>query len=130
MNTHFGQCFQAILRRKNLRQNEAAALLGVTQATISRWQNAKFNPRLETCRRIAESLGVTVDELFGKPAGVVKSAPSVYPSPRAPGPDMELLSQLSGTWRRAKDKVPLELAIRTLWKERAPYIIDWLNKGE
>lgn len=43
---------------------EKAALVGVNPTTVWRLRNGEIGPRLEVARRIADRLGVTVDDLW------------------------------------------------------------------
>lgn len=58
------------LRIRTLREREGLTLENVTQltgyprGTLSKIENGKFNPRLETLDRIAEALRVTVRDFF------------------------------------------------------------------
>lgn len=47
---------------------EKAALCDVDRTTIHRFRRGEMGPRLEVARRMAERLGVTVDELWPKAA--------------------------------------------------------------
>jgi putative transcriptional regulator len=52
-------------RLKDITQVELAKLAGVDQTTISDIERGKSkNPSLETARKIADALGVTVDDIF------------------------------------------------------------------
>lgn len=48
-----------------LRDNEVARRSGVTQATFPQWKKGLSEPKIEKRRKIAEVLGVTVDQLDG-----------------------------------------------------------------
>lgn len=69
------------LRRKKLgmNQKQLAEASGLTQATISRIENGEVTElRTYTFKRLAESLGVTVDYLIGKtsklsPSDIIES---------------------------------------------------------
>lgn len=50
---------------KHLSQQELSSYLGVTQATLSGWENGKYEMDHRTLIRCAELLGVTVDALLG-----------------------------------------------------------------
>jgi DNA-binding XRE family transcriptional regulator len=43
---------------------QKAALVGVDWSTIHRFRKGAYSPRLEIARRIANALGVSVDELW------------------------------------------------------------------
>lgn len=55
------------LRTKaNLTQSELAAMLGVTQTCVGKWETAGVSPRASLMPRIAQALNCTIDELYGK----------------------------------------------------------------
>ena len=49
---------------KNLSQQELAELVQATRQTIGLIENGKYNPSLALCRKIAQSLDKTLDQLF------------------------------------------------------------------
>lgn len=54
-------------KSRGLTALELASKLGVREQTVFRYQSGEITPSLEMSRRIAEVLGVTVDELFPQP---------------------------------------------------------------
>ncbi len=64
---------------------QRAELVDVDVSTLSRFRRRLMGPRLELARRIAERLGVTVDDLWPKTHPL--SGPSTPPPP--PGPKQE-----------------------------------------
>jgi len=53
------------LRKKaGLRQEDMAALLGVSRQTIIAIENDKYNPTLELAMKIAKLLGLRVEDIF------------------------------------------------------------------
>lgn len=79
---------------------------------------------------MAAKLGVTEEELLGEGKGECVRETSVkYPAPRDPGPGMEELIELKLRWNRhPEERDGMATAIRLLWKKRAEYIIEWLEK--
>lgn len=54
-----------VLRKSmGYRQEDLAAVLGVSRQTIIAIENDKYNPTLELAMRLARHLGTTVEELF------------------------------------------------------------------
>ena len=49
---------------KNLSQQELAELVQATRQTIGLIENGNYNPSLALCRKIAQSLDKTLDQLF------------------------------------------------------------------
>ena len=54
--------------RKNAKfsQVELASKIGVTHAAISFWENGINIPNVEDCWKIADALGLSIDELVGR----------------------------------------------------------------
>lgn len=50
--------------KKDLTQEQLAALVGVTRKTINTIENRKYIPSTYLALKLAEKLGVTVEELF------------------------------------------------------------------
>ncbi len=50
---------------KGLTQTQLGEKIGVTAVTITRYENSNRNPNIETLNKIAEALGVTINELAG-----------------------------------------------------------------
>lgn len=55
-------------RRRDLRltQTELAAELGVSQAAVSDWERGACNPSFAQAWRLAEFLGLTLDQMAGR----------------------------------------------------------------
>lgn len=57
--------FIAELRRgKNLTQEELGEKLGVTNKTISRWENGNYMPGIEMLQMMSKEFGVSINELL------------------------------------------------------------------
>jgi transcriptional regulator with XRE-family HTH domain len=50
-------------------QEQLAAVSGVHRVSIARIETGKISPKAETLMRLAQALGVTVDDLIDKKAG-------------------------------------------------------------
>ncbi len=53
-------------KKKGLTQIETARLLGVGQSSVSMWEKGESTPRADLLPKIADVLGCTIDELFGR----------------------------------------------------------------
>ena len=51
-------------KRRKLRQEDLAEILGVTRQTIIAIENNKYDPTLELAMKISEFFEVTVNEIF------------------------------------------------------------------
>lgn len=55
------------LRQKlDMKQKELADKVGITEATLSRYENGKRNPRGDIAAKLAKALGVTTDYLLNE----------------------------------------------------------------
>ena len=60
----FGNYICALRTGLGLSQFQLGTLVGVTDKAVSKWENGDSKPRLATCNRLAEVLGVSVNELL------------------------------------------------------------------
>ena len=60
----FGNYICALRTGLCLSQFQLGTLVGVTDKAVSKWENGDSKPRLATCYRLAEVLGVSVNELL------------------------------------------------------------------
>ena len=65
MNTYItGATIKALRENKGLTQNELAAMLGVSDKAVSKWETAKGLPDITLIEPLAKALGVSVMELM------------------------------------------------------------------
>ena len=70
--------FREARQIKKLKVIEAAALLGVSQPTLSAWEGGRKSPTIDNLLAMAELYGVTTDYLLGRteaPQGASSSSP-------------------------------------------------------
>ena len=60
----FGNYICALRTGLGLSQFQLGTLVGVTDKAVSKWENGDARPRVSICYRLAEVLGVTVNELL------------------------------------------------------------------
>lgn len=73
-----------LLDRANLRQNQIANSIGVSQATVSQWFNGKRRIPSDKLRPVARLLGASLDELVPEETGseeIIPASPSLTPQP-------------------------------------------------
>ena len=110
--------------RKGLSQANLSERTGVAEVTISEAEAGKRTPRPSTLRKLAQGLGVEVEDLYGGPS--FPKAP-----PRSALPDdlreaLDKVSELRGKWEHHDevDVTALEEEINTL----APFLQVTLNR--
>jgi len=62
----FGIRLKELRRARKMSTTDLAKLVGVSNSTISRWENAKISPTLEYVEKFADIFGVTTDYLHGR----------------------------------------------------------------
>ena len=55
---------RSVRKKKNLTQGQLAALIGVSQNAVHNWENGKRQPKLETLKKIAAALNISVIDLL------------------------------------------------------------------
>ena len=60
----FGNYICALRTGLGLSQFQLGTLVGVSDKAVSKWENGDAKPRIGTCYRLAEVLGVTINELL------------------------------------------------------------------
>ena len=56
--------FKKLLNEKDLHGSQLARRIGVTPALVWKWANGKSSPRLEHTKKLAEVLGISVEEVI------------------------------------------------------------------
>lgn len=64
MDTTIGKRIASLRREKELKQDELAEMLNISPQAVSKWENNQTCPDISLLPRLAEILGVTVDELL------------------------------------------------------------------
>lgn len=59
-----GKNIRRFRNEKNMTQDQLAEKLSVTRQAVSNWENGKTQPDVETLRKIAEVLKVTLEDLI------------------------------------------------------------------
>lgn len=60
----FGQNFKRIRKRMNMTQEELATKMEISRSYLSDIENRRTNPSIKTVKKLADGLGVSVNELF------------------------------------------------------------------
>lgn len=59
-----GKLIAALRKEANLTQEELGAKLGVSNKTVSRWENGNYMPDIETLRLLSKEFSVSIEELL------------------------------------------------------------------
>lgn len=78
-NNKFGETIVLLRKEKGMTQKDLADKLGVTDKVVSRWETGKNYPDIETLKKLAEVLDVSVNELL---QGDIKLAENRRPRKR------------------------------------------------
>lgn len=82
-----GNKIRLLREQKELTQLYLATVVGVTTDTISRWENRRYPTiKLENARKLAEALGVGVEELLDGPDPADGDGSEAHPEAAAAGP--------------------------------------------
>lgn len=61
----FGEKIAELRKERGLTQENLSGIIGVSSQAISKWENNATMPDIMLLPIIADTLGVTIDELFG-----------------------------------------------------------------
>ncbi|MBQ4117768.1 MAG: helix-turn-helix transcriptional regulator, partial [Oscillospiraceae bacterium] len=87
-----GRYISELRKSKGYTQEELGKLVGVSNKTVSRWENGNYMPDIETLRLLAKEFSVSIEELLdGKAKNAQK--PAARPDPFTPKERAEF-------WRR------------------------------
>ena len=70
---HIAENLVKFRHNKKVTQDDIALFLGVTKASVSKWENGQSMPDIQLLPQIAVYFGVTVDELLGYEPQLVKN---------------------------------------------------------
>ena len=77
-----GRFIAALRKERNLTQEQLGEKLGVTNKTISRWENGNYMPDVEMLSLLSKEFGVSINELISGERQIRRA--SVSPAPRLP----------------------------------------------
>lgn len=67
---NFGKRFAACRRAAGLKQTAAAKLIGISQPTLSQYENDVFEPTVSVLLGMCDAYGVTINDLLGVSDGM------------------------------------------------------------
>ena len=86
-----GKRIAMLRRQKGLKQEDLANTLGISSQAVSKWENDQTCPDISLLPKLAELLGVTVDELLsGEKKELAQTAKVLPPEERKDIKDMML----------------------------------------
>ncbi len=89
-----GKFIAGLRREKGITQEELGSRLGVTNKTVSRWENGNYMPDVETLRLLSKEFGVSMEELLDGERVGAQSAP------KEPRPDRFTREERVAFWKR------------------------------
>ena len=89
-----GKFIAGLRREKGITQEELGSRLGVTNKTVSRWENGNYMPDVETLRLLSKEFGVSMEELLDGERAGAQSAP------KEPRPDRFTREERVAFWKQ------------------------------
>ena len=90
METTMGNRIAMLRRKKELKQDALAEMLGVSPQAVSKWENDQSCPDISLLPKLAKILGVTVDELLTGESAETPEVKMLPPEQRKDTKDMML----------------------------------------
>ena len=90
METTMGNRIAMLRRKKELKQDALAEMLGVSPQAVSKWENDQSCPDISLLPKLAKILGVTVDELLTGESAETPEVKMLPPEQRKDIKDMML----------------------------------------
>ena len=106
METSMGNRIGMLRRRKELKQDALAEMLGVSPQAVSKWENDQTCPDISLLPKLAKILGVSVDELL---TGSKPEEPAVKLLPQEQRKDIQDMMLRITVDSAAGDKVRVNL---------------------
>ena len=111
METTLGNRIAMLRRKKELKQDDLAEMLGVSPQAVSKWENDQSCPDISLLPKLSQILGVTVDELLTGKTEEVSAVRVLPPEQRKDIKDMMLHVIVdSADGDKVRVNVPLALA--------------------
>lgn len=107
-----GERLKQLRKEAGLTQEELAKKVGLKKQNISRYENSHVEPNIRTAKRIADALGVSIEEMA---VGVSLPSPSA-PAPVALSPDeSQLVEDYRGLTPPGQEYIrqTMAMAVRT-----------------
>ena len=89
MNESMGSIIARKRKEMGLTQEQLATALGISFQAVSKWENEISNPDIYTLPLLADLFGISIDELFDRPAPTVPELAASAPELPASAPSYE-----------------------------------------
>ena len=122
-----GQQIKAARQKAGMTQAQLAEKLGIPYQSIGQWERDARNPKLDTLKRIADALNITIQELIGVPRWVDEK--NIWEMPDVSDQGRRATDEIQGWLDLLKDirSASHLLSDVSLYEKIRVYVIDSLN---
>ena len=122
-----GQQIKAARQKAGMTQAQLAEKLGIPYQSIGQWERDARNPKLDTLKRIADALNITVQELIGIPKWVDEK--KIWEMPDVSEQGRKTTDEIQGWFDLLKEirSASHLLSDVSLYEKIREYVIDSLN---
>ena len=118
MENSFATALREIRKRRRLKQEDLARMVGVGRPTIANWERGAKLPSLASLVKLSQVLQVSTDELLGTAtAQQASSGPQIFPTPV--DPVVALAAERSGVPPAVLAAFIAALKSQEQWQERS-----------
>ncbi|MBS6195022.1 MAG: helix-turn-helix domain-containing protein [Clostridiales bacterium] len=123
-NLHISDNIVRLRRRKKITQEQLAEFIGVTKASVSKWENSQSTPDIAILPQLATFFDVTVDELIGYTPQLskeqIQKLYQQFGKAFAENPFEEVMAETQSYVKRYYSCYPFLLQICILWLNHYP----------
>ena len=122
-----GQQIKAARQKAGMTQAQLAEKLGIPYQSIGQWERDVRNPKLDTLKRIADALNITIQELIGVPRWVDEK--NIWEMPDVSDQGRRATDEIQGWLDLLKEirSASHLLSDVSLYEKIRVYVIDSLN---
>src|SRR4051794_13977371 len=119
---HFGEIIRRLRQEAGLSQAGLAAAAGIHTRQITRYESGEQQPALGVAQRLAQALGVTLDELAGAPGDRIKLEGSWWTAWQTFNDGVEVIATQPVGLSQHGSTVQIEALERSSENERGGYL--------
>src|SRR3954453_15334984 len=119
---HFGEIIKRLRQKAGLSQAGLAAAAGIHTRQITRYESGEQQPALGVAQRLAQALGVTLDELAGAPGDRIKLEGSWWTAWQTFNDGVEVIATQPVGLSQHGSTVQIEALERSSENERGGYL--------